>query len=33
VITVNSPGPYFAVTAHDATGHLLSRSGTVKRES
>jgi arylsulfotransferase ASST len=33
MITVNSKGPYFAVTAHDAGGHVLGRSGTVKLES
>ena len=30
IITVNSSGPYFAVTANDASGHVLGRSGTVK---
>jgi hypothetical protein len=30
-ISVNSEGPYFAVTAHDATGRLLGRSATVRR--
>jgi Arylsulfotransferase (ASST) len=33
MITVNSKGPYFAVTANDAGGHVLGRSGTVKLES
>jgi arylsulfotransferase ASST len=33
MITVNSTGPYFAVTAYDAGGHVLGRSGTVKLES
>jgi hypothetical protein len=28
---VNSEGPYFAVTAHDANGRQLGRSATVKR--
>lgn len=28
-ITVHSSGPYFAVTAHDARGHVLGRSATV----
>jgi hypothetical protein len=32
MITVNSSGPYFAVTANDANGHVLGRSGTVKLE-
>jgi hypothetical protein len=31
VISVNSEGPYFAVTAHDAGGRQLGRSATVKR--
>ena len=31
VISVNSEGPYFAVTAHDASGRQLGRSATVKR--
>ena len=31
MISVNSEGPYFAVTAHDASGHELGRSTTVKR--
>ena len=31
VISVNSEGPYFAVTAHDASGQQLGRSATVKR--
>jgi hypothetical protein len=30
-ISVNSEGPYFAVTAHDASGRQLGRSATVKR--
>ena len=30
MITVNSSGPYFAVTANDASGHVLGRSDTVK---
>jgi hypothetical protein len=29
-ITVNSAGPYFAVTANDANGHSLGQSPTVK---
>lgn len=29
-ITVNTAGPYFAVTAHDADGHVLGRSATVR---
>jgi hypothetical protein len=29
MITVNSTGPYFAVTANDASGHVLGRSATV----
>jgi hypothetical protein len=33
MITVNSRGPYFAVTAYDASGHVLGRSDTVKLES
>ncbi len=33
VISVNSEGPYFAVTAHDATGRQLGRSVVVKRAS
>ena len=33
MITVNSSGPYFAVTANDASGHVLGRSDTVKLES
>ncbi len=33
MITVNSSGPYFAVTAKDANGHVLGQSGTVKLES
>lgn len=31
VISVNSEGPYFAVTAHDASGRQLARSATVRR--
>jgi hypothetical protein len=31
VISVNSEGPYFVVTAHDAKGRALGRSATVKR--
>jgi hypothetical protein len=31
IISVNSEGPYFAVTAHDSTGRQLGRSTTVKR--
>jgi hypothetical protein len=31
VISVNSEGPYFAVTAHDSSGRPLGRSATVKR--
>ncbi|MGH3154216.1 MAG: arylsulfotransferase family protein [Streptosporangiaceae bacterium] len=30
VITVNAGGPYFAVTAHDASGHVLGQSATVR---
>jgi hypothetical protein len=30
VISVNSEGPYFAVTAHDSSGRQLGRSATVK---
>jgi hypothetical protein len=30
-ITVNTAGPYFAVTAYDANGHQLSQSATVRR--
>jgi hypothetical protein len=30
VISVNSEGPYFAVTALDASGRQLGRSATVK---
>ena len=30
-ISVNSEGPYFAVTAHDASGQQLGRSATVRR--
>lgn len=33
VISVNSEGPYFAVTAHDVSGRQLARSATVKRAS
>lgn len=28
-ITVNATGPYFAVTANDADGHVLPQSATV----
>ena len=31
VISVNSEGPYFAVTAEDADGNQLGRSATVQR--
>jgi hypothetical protein len=31
-ITVNTEGPYFAVTAADASGHVLARSATVRLE-
>jgi hypothetical protein len=31
IISVNSEGPYFAVTAHDSSGRQLGRSSTVKR--
>jgi hypothetical protein len=31
LISVNSEGPYFAVTAHDSSGHQLGRSATIKR--
>jgi len=30
MIAVNSAGPYFAVTAQDAGGHLLGQSATVQ---
>jgi hypothetical protein len=30
---VNSAGPYFAVTANDMDGHLLSQSATVHQTS
>ena len=33
MITVNSSGPYFAVTANDASGHVLGQSDTVQLES
>ena len=33
MITVNSPGRYFAVTADDASGRVLGRSPTVRRET
>jgi hypothetical protein len=33
VISVNSEGPYFAVTAHDSSGRPVGRSATVKRTS
>ncbi|MGH3254906.1 MAG: arylsulfotransferase family protein [Streptosporangiaceae bacterium] len=33
VITVNSKGPYFAVTAQDAGNHVLGRSATVRIKS
>ncbi len=33
MITVNSGGPYFAVTANDASGHVLAQSDTVKLET
>jgi Arylsulfotransferase (ASST) len=32
MITLNTEGPYFAVTADDASGHALARSATVKLE-
>jgi Arylsulfotransferase (ASST) len=32
-ITVNTAGPYFAVTANDSGGHVLSRSATVRLAS
>jgi hypothetical protein len=32
-ITVNTAGPYFAVTAQDADGHLLAQSATVRLAS
>ena len=32
-ISVNSEGPYFAVTGHDASGRQLGRSATVKRSA
>jgi hypothetical protein len=32
-ITVNTTGPYFAVTAHDTDGHLLAQSPTVRKTS
>ena len=31
-ITVRADGPYFAVTANDAHGHVLGRSATVRRQ-
>jgi hypothetical protein len=31
IISVNSEGPYFAVTAHDSSGRQLGRSTTVRR--
>ena len=31
IISVNSEGPYFAVTAHDSSGRQLGQSATVKR--
>jgi hypothetical protein len=33
MITVNSGGPYFAVVANDASGHVLGQSDTVKLET
>jgi hypothetical protein len=30
MIAVNSAGPYFAVTAQDAGGHVLGQSATVR---
>ena len=30
-ISVNSEGPFFAVTAHDASGRQVGRSATVRR--
>ena len=30
MVTVNSAGPFFAVTAHDADGHVLGQSATVQ---
>ena len=33
MISVNSEGPYFAVTAHDGSGRELGRSATVRRAS
>jgi hypothetical protein len=32
-ISVNSEGPYFAVTAHDSAGRQLGRSATVRRSA
>ena len=32
MITVNSLGPYFAVTADDASGRVLAQSATVPLE-
>jgi hypothetical protein len=32
-ITVNTTGPYFAVTAHDTAGRLLAQSATVRKTS
>jgi len=32
MITVHSPGPYFAVTANDASAGVLARSATVLPE-
>ncbi len=31
-LTVNTEGPYFAVTADDASGHVLAQSATVSLE-
>jgi hypothetical protein len=33
MITVNTKGPYFAVTAGDASGHVLAQSATVRLEN
>jgi hypothetical protein len=30
MVTVNSAGPFFAVTAQDADGHVLGQSATVQ---
>jgi hypothetical protein len=32
MITVNTKGPYFAVTAGDPSGHVLAQSATIRLE-